>query len=202
MGGRSRAAAQILSGKGFKEVYNLKGGIKAWEGLKATGPLEMGMEMLTGTEDVSELIIIAYGMEKGLKQFYQEIVKGFDQEKLAGVLDNLAKTEQMHMDKLFELYADLDKSLTDRKHFENRVKTDLIEGGFKLDELLKNRKEFLNTENDIISIAMMIEAQGLDLYMRYSQELENDQGKKVFYHLAQEEKGHLETLGRLMDQIF
>lgn len=31
VGGRSRAAAQLLAGKGFKEVYNLKGGIKAWQ---------------------------------------------------------------------------------------------------------------------------------------------------------------------------
>ena len=32
VGGRSRVAAQMLSGWGFKEVYNLAGGIKAYEG--------------------------------------------------------------------------------------------------------------------------------------------------------------------------
>ena len=30
IGGRSRVASQMLAGKGFKEVYNLSGGIKAW----------------------------------------------------------------------------------------------------------------------------------------------------------------------------
>jgi sulfur-carrier protein adenylyltransferase/sulfurtransferase len=29
IGGRSRVAAQMLAGKGFQEVYNLSGGIKA-----------------------------------------------------------------------------------------------------------------------------------------------------------------------------
>ena len=38
VGGRSRVAAQMLSGWGFKEVYNLAGGIKAFQGHKATGP--------------------------------------------------------------------------------------------------------------------------------------------------------------------
>ena len=38
IGGRSRVAAQMLSGWGFKEVYNLAGGIKAFQGHKATGP--------------------------------------------------------------------------------------------------------------------------------------------------------------------
>ena len=38
VGGRSRVAAQMLCGWGFKEVYNLAGGIKAFEGTKPPGP--------------------------------------------------------------------------------------------------------------------------------------------------------------------
>lgn len=30
LGGRSRRVAQFLAGRGFKEVYNLDGGIEAW----------------------------------------------------------------------------------------------------------------------------------------------------------------------------
>ncbi len=67
MGGRSRAAAQLLAGKGFKEVYNLKGGIKAWQGHTAAGPAEMGMILLSGDETASDIIILAYGMEHGLE---------------------------------------------------------------------------------------------------------------------------------------
>ena len=45
-------AAQLLSGQGFKEVYNLKGGIKAWNGMKAVGPAELGMALITGKESL------------------------------------------------------------------------------------------------------------------------------------------------------
>ncbi len=34
IGGRSRVAAQLLSGLGFTEIYNLTGGIKAFKGQK------------------------------------------------------------------------------------------------------------------------------------------------------------------------
>ncbi|MGD8541438.1 MAG: rhodanese-like domain-containing protein, partial [Desulfobacteraceae bacterium] len=37
IGGRSRVAAQLLAGRGFREVFNLKGGIEAWKGFTAEG---------------------------------------------------------------------------------------------------------------------------------------------------------------------
>ena len=38
----------MLAGQGFKAVYNLKGGIRGWNGLKAAGPIEIGMVHMTG----------------------------------------------------------------------------------------------------------------------------------------------------------
>src|SRR4030065_695654 len=43
IGGRSRVAAQLLSGLGFKEVYNLAGGIKAYRGATTAGPYELNL---------------------------------------------------------------------------------------------------------------------------------------------------------------
>ena len=64
VGGRSRVAAQMLSGWGFKEVYNLAGGIKAYEGHKATGPMELNLDLVQGDESPAAIIILAYGMER------------------------------------------------------------------------------------------------------------------------------------------
>jgi hypothetical protein len=69
---RSRAAVKLLKGKGFKEVYNLKGGIMAWEGIEApeaTGPPDTGMFLINGNETSSEIVAIAYGMEKEVQRF-------------------------------------------------------------------------------------------------------------------------------------
>ena len=40
----------MLAGKGFSRVYNLSGGIKAWEKATAIGPEDLGMEFFTGKE--------------------------------------------------------------------------------------------------------------------------------------------------------
>ena len=56
IGGRSRVAAQMLSGFGFKEVYNLAGGIKAYQGQKAAGPQELNLDLVRGDETPAEII--------------------------------------------------------------------------------------------------------------------------------------------------
>ena len=73
IGGRSRVAAQMLSGWGFKEVYNLAGGIKAFNGPKATGPVELNLDLVKGDESPAAIIILAYGMEKALQLFYETL---------------------------------------------------------------------------------------------------------------------------------
>jgi len=48
IGGRSRIAAQVLAAKGFREVMNLSGGIKAWNSQKAVGPEDQGLSLFSG----------------------------------------------------------------------------------------------------------------------------------------------------------
>jgi hypothetical protein len=50
----------MLSGKGFDDVINVAGGIKAWGGQVAVGPEEMGLELLTGKESIEETLVAAY----------------------------------------------------------------------------------------------------------------------------------------------
>jgi len=49
IGGRSRIASQMLAGKGFKVVYNLSGGIKAWRSGKAVGQEDLGLDLFSGS---------------------------------------------------------------------------------------------------------------------------------------------------------
>lgn len=66
VGGRSRAAAQFLSGQGFGEVYNLAGGIKAWQGETAAGPAAAGLDLLPAGAEYAEAAALAFAMEAGL----------------------------------------------------------------------------------------------------------------------------------------
>ena len=199
MGGRSRAAAQLLAGKGFKDVYNLKGGIKAWKGLTAAGPAEMGMSLLTGDETSKEIIVLAYGMEEGLRGFYSIMAERMDDPEVVDLLTKLAEVEKNHKQRLFDLYLTHDSSIIDKELFEADIVSKVMEGGFTTEEFLEQNRDAMKTVPDVLNIAMMLETQALDLYMRYSEKAEDEKSKTVLYGIAEEEKAHLKTLGRLME---
>lgn len=199
MGGRSRAAAQFLAGQGFEEVYNLKGGIAAWQGLKAFGPAEMGMIPLRGNESPQEVIVLAYGMEQGLADFYARVLGLAQDSEVQKVLGKLVQIEEKHKDKLFALYQSLEPATHERAVFEQRIVSDVMEGGFTGEEFLEKNRPLLGTVENLLGLAMMLEAQALDLYTRYAQKVEDVQSRSVLHDIAEEEKGHLATLGSLMD---
>lgn len=200
MGGRSRAASQLLSGQGFKEVYNLKGGIKSWEGHEASGPAETGMVLLTGQETSEEVIILAYGLETGLKDFYTRIGEITDDSEVSELLGNLVKIEDIHRQRLFDLYASLVPGPLDRNSLETAAGPGILEGGFETDTFMEQNRSAMQTSVGVLDVAMMLEIQAMDLYMRYADKSADDQAKQVFYDLSNEEKAHLKRLGELMNQ--
>lgn len=199
MGGRSRAAAQFLAGQGFDEVYNLNGGIAAWQGLKAFGPAEMGMVTLRGNETPQEVIVLAYGMEQGLADFYSRVCAMTHDLEVRGMIGKLARIEEKHKDKLFALYQTLEPGTRERTLFEKKIVSGVMEGGFTGEEFLEKNKPLLDTVENLLHLAMMLEAQALDLYTRYAQKAEDVQSRSVLHDIAEEEKGHLAALGGLVE---
>jgi rubrerythrin len=199
MGGRSRAAAQFLAGQGFEEVYNLSGGIAAWQGLKAFGPAEMGMIALRGDESPQEVIVLAYGMEQGLADFYKRVLGLIPDVEVKKVIGKLVEIEEKHKDRLFALYQSLEPATHERAVFEERIVSDVMEGGFTGEEFLEKNRPLLDTAENLLGLAMMLEAQALDLYTRYAQKVEDIQSRSVLHAIAEEEKGHLATLGALVE---
>jgi rubrerythrin len=190
---------QLLAGQGFKEVYNLKGGIKAWLGQTATGPQEMGMVYLTGEETPTDIIGLAYGMEEGLRTFYLSMAEAKEDADVVGILSKLAEIEERHKENLFNLYIKIDQGNIDKAQFEKSILPKVMEGGFTTEEFLEQNGPALQTVMDVLNVAMMLETQALDLYLRYSQKTEDKESRTVFHNMADEEKAHLATLGRLMD---
>jgi sulfur-carrier protein adenylyltransferase/sulfurtransferase len=199
IGGRSRAAAQLLKGKGFNQVFNLSGGIKAWNGLTAFGPKEMGMEMFSGRETAVESIHIAYGMEVGLGEFYKKIAENAEDQSVSEVLMQLAGIEEKHKKTLLALYRTLTDASIQKEAFEDEVLNKVMEGGFTTEEFISRYQPLMQTEADVLNIAMMLETQAMDLYMRFSEKSIDQETKKILLTLAQEEKSHLKRLGQLLD---
>jgi len=198
IGGRSRVGAQILAGKGFKEVYNLKGGIKAWQGLKIAGPADAGWTFFQGNEQPEEILALAYGMEEGLGSFYRTMASRTADQDVKDLFIKLARIEAAHKRKLFELYRQVDPLMADVGALEESIEAKVTEGGFTTEEFLRQNESIINTVQDVLSIAMMIEAQALDLYTRFAARSTDDSAKSLLLNIAEEEKAHLTSLGHLM----
>ena len=188
-----------MAGKGFKEIYNLKGGIKAWQGLTAVGPAEMGMILLNGDETQEEIITLAYGMEEGLRGFYSAVAEKTNDPEVGSLLTRLADIEKTHKKRLFGLYQTLDPAASGKEEFEANIASEMMEGGFTTEEFLEQNRSAMQTVQDVLNVAMMLETQALDLYLRYSQKIKDEKGRAILYDIADEEKAHLAALGRLME---
>ncbi|MFH1115133.1 MAG: ferritin family protein [Pseudomonadota bacterium] len=190
----------MLSGEGFEEVYNLSGGIKAWQGGKAEGPVELNLDMVRGDETPVETIRLAYGMEAGLGRFYRVVKDRSGDKELADLLDKLANIEDKHKQYLVDLYNTVESAQVGREEFEASETSEILEGGFGLEEFLGRNERFLSSVQTVLDIAMMLEAQALDLYLRFSRKAENEKTREMLLRIADEEKAHLASLGRLREE--
>jgi rhodanese-related sulfurtransferase/rubrerythrin len=200
VGGRSRVAAQMLSGWGFKEVYNLAGGIKAFQGHKAAGPQELNLNLVRGDETPAEIITLAYGMEKALQLFYETLQQQSPDQAIQDLFGKLARVEVKHAQRLFEVYAQVEPGGRDRQAFEAGVVSRTLEGGFDAQKFLETNQSHLKTAPQVLDLAMMLETQALDLYLRFAGRCSQAQTQEVLFTLAEEEKAHLASLGRLLEE--
>jgi sulfur-carrier protein adenylyltransferase/sulfurtransferase len=197
VGGRSRVAAQMLAGYGFDKVYNLNGGINAWNGITATGPEELNLDLVRGDETPIEIIKLAYRMETALGDFYRTISTMTADEELGSLASKLAAIEDRHKGFLVNLLETMDSSGISAAILKPEDKAFIMEGGFSGQELIEKNRTLLSSVSHVLDLSMMIEAQALDLYLRFAGKMEDEASTDALRRIAEEEKSHLEALGKL-----
>ena len=190
----------MLAGQGFKEVYNLSGGIMAWDGGVAEGPVELNLEMVREDETPEAIINLAYGMEQSLASFYRSMETRTKDSELLKLLELLASIEDRHKQYLLELYKSIEPSGSSREVFEADVSAKIMEGGFDGDTFIQKNEKFLHSVLEMIDLSMMLETQALDLYLRFARKTDNNETKTMLFRIADEEKAHLSSLGRLREE--
>jgi len=200
-GGRSMAAARLLQGQGFADIGNLVGGISAWNGGTAFGPMELGLVEFTGGETPEEVVLKAYAMEHALHMFYVQRADWAETMERIELFMKLAGFEDRHKDTLFTLYGRLTGSDVDLSAFEKLAleREGVVEGGVEIAEFLDRHPAAFDDEQGILQLSAMIEAQALDYYQRCAKGAQNEETRKVLQLLAREEKAHLKLLGKSMD---
>lgn len=202
-GGRSMAASVLLEGQGYEPITNMVGGIAAWRGDHAFGPIDLGMIDFTGNETSVEIVLKAYAMENNLQRFYSRRADMAETLERIELFMKLAGFEDKHKDTLFTLYGKLVDPNVPRDMFEGVAFKSVdfaAEGGVDIQDFVEEYAEAFDDDQGILQVATMIEAQALDYYLRCAMRAEDPETRDMLQLLAREEKAHLKLLGKFMDE--
>ncbi len=189
----------MLSGKGFQKLYNLSGGIKAWGKEVAKGPEDVGMHLFDRATSGEEAIIVGFGLEMGLRDFYLAMQKRGMREATKELFGKLAAIEILHQEQLVRLYGDLTGTQLSVADFADKIAEPAMEGGLTTEEYLGLYNADLDSETEVLSLALAIEAQALDLYLRAAEKSSDAGRARVLQQIAAEERGHIARLSNYID---
>lgn len=200
VGGRSLMAARFLSDRGFENIMQLQGGLDAWEEATASGPVAFHFRFVRGDETAAEAALLAYRFEDGLERFHMKAVERTGNLKVRALLNKLVKAEESHKRKLLDLLEQLGAGPEDA--LGRNPPEEMMEGGYSIDEFLRQNGHFLDSVPGCLELAMMIETQALDLYLRMAEAGTDPGARDVFLRISDEEKNHLSSLGALLGQEY
>lgn len=181
----------------------MEGGIRAWKGMVAHGPPEAGMAFFTPATDAEEIVGLAWALEEGSKLFYQGVAEHFTQDEETKQMFNwLVAAEKNHEKHLLETFESLSGTKPDfvklRHKFSDSLNGSVMEGGVIVKEALAWIKD--KGVSETLELAMAMEVNALDLYIKMSRTIDDKKARQVFEKLSEEEQVHLEKLAELLDK--
>ena len=179
----------------------MAGGIKAWNSNTAIGTEDLGLDLFTGQEEPEETLVVAYSLEQGLREFYVSMIPEVKNDDVRKLFEKLSAIEVKHQDRILDEYGRITGTAVSRDEFEKNRVAPAMEGGLTTEEYLKRYQPDLEVVEEVISLAMAIEAQALDLYQRASERADSDQSRDALMQIANEERAHLEQLGKLFNKL-
>lgn len=189
-GVRSKSACQILSGLGINSIYNMKGGIVAYNGEQVEGNVDSGLEFFLG-RDFESAYELVFTMEAGLKNFYLTLADETEKEEEIKMFNKLARFEESHMAKLAGKFGTVS--------FDPNLS--VTEGGLDIEQMIDYFGDQLKSRERILQLAMKLEAQAFDLYSRLAREEQEEEADSFYKSMAAEERHHMQILSKEMDKL-
>ena len=199
-GARSRTASLMAAGSGIalKKIYNLSGGIMAWNG--ATLADFPKVKVFENIEDHDELLLKSMDLEKGALRFYTYVVEKFAHQPFVQMIAPLIKAEKIHAQSIYRFWEKLGESPQPFEELFENLEGDILEGGEKLETII-NRLESIedNPCLGMIELALNVEYAAYDLYRTMADRTEDERSRRVFLSIAQVEKSHMQMLANAVE---
>ncbi|MBV6342502.1 rhodanese-like domain-containing protein [Candidatus Magnetobacterium casense] len=193
-GNRSMSAAAMLINGSFTDVYNLDGGINAYNGLKAQGHPEVKSLFFPVGAAFETVVSLAWSLEEGLRIFYSSCKDLSKKPEAIALFTKLSEAEDKHKANIEKQYA----NITGKYDVEKIGKETphLMEALLNIEETIQwcQGKDV----SDIIELSMTIEANSYDLYA-YLQRMAGDEQQRAFFRaMADEELLHIRQMASVL----
>lgn len=179
-------------------MYSMDGGITAWNGHVATGDYTEGLVLLKGRETTEELMSLALALEEGSRIFYAGIAESTSDAEAKIIFTAISKAEAKHKTNVLQAYTLVTGKNVSEDILNSEPLKGVMEGGVRIEDAIGFLNKQGNALLDTLEIAMQVETNSLDLYIKMFREIEDIKAKKIFGGLIEEEKLHLSGLGNLL----
>ncbi len=200
-GNRSLGASIILCSHGFKEVFNLNGGIINWKYEIEKGIPEEKEIRVKISDEMLETFRLALSFEKGSYNFYMRAMEKTGPE-LKGVLERLLKFEKSHLEKILQYYFYFTgEDPSKMKEYLDSIDPSYIEGKIEINRLILEFDQELKDEKEILEFALEKEIMAKELYLQLSTGILEPKIRALYNILANEERGHIEFISDTLKRL-
>ena len=200
-GNRSRSAVGLLNGAGRGDVFNMTGGILAYNGVVASGPPEAGIFCFPANLSPEQLVAMAWYVEDGSQRFCEKIIAETFHRNLDPLPADWIRYKKEHKQDLTELYRRISQP-ADIQDFPAAIlpapSIDVMAGCTSVSEAIEWSQG--KSRSDILDLVMALEANTFDLYLKLGRQVESTQAREVFFALAEKEKTQLNALAKVFER--
>ena len=200
-GSRSMMAAILVSeGEVTSEkIYNLGGGINAWDGVTLQDFPKVQVFEHAGS--LTELLKTAMDLEKGAERYYSHLQRKYAGHGFAPLFERLAKAERAHASAIFQFWKKNQTSSPVFAEFYQQLPGRILEGGQHLEDILEQIENIQdNPCLNLIELSLRIEYAAFDLYRYLAHRAESETARHALVSIAQAEKNHMRFLAAGIDQ--
>ncbi len=195
----SRSLVAALTAEEFnesrKEIFNLDGGILAWDGRRLEGTPHFAA--LDPKKETRQLLIDSMNFEKGAFRFYTYILDHFHDLDLLSAVEKARDGEIAHARLLYAHLKKVDSGIDSFDALYEALTGEIMEGGILFDEYIQQMKPNKDTSRlDIIETGILLEYTAFDLYRVMAETVNDPILEEAFYALSQAEKNHMKILAK------
>lgn len=200
-GRRSQAAATFACARPYydAQVYNLNGGMLAWNGRAVNDIPNTRMFSLDTT--VAGILYQAMDLERGAYLFYSKILELFPDTPFSSTIELLAQAEEGHARMIYNFWSLEQEQPLDFFTLYTGLKGEILEDGHSLASLMEQiTRKGGNPCRTILEMALTIEYAAYDLYRTMAHQWHDREMEEMFLLIAQAEKDHMQLAADALGQ--